>query len=241
MNLNVLWNKDNYLEFIDYLYTLQDIKYRDFHKKIIMYDKVIGIRTDILKSIAKGISLGNYESYFKVNKSDYYEPIMIEGLVIGYLKIDFSIIIEYINNYLQKVTNWAHIDLLVSNLKIINKYDKDGFKYAKELIHNKNNNYKRCGIVILLNYFLNDNYIDKVLEVISKIKSNDYYVKMAISWLYSLAYIKYKEKTLIYIINIKDEFVYNKTLSKIIDSKKISKEEKEFIKSLKREKKKIGS
>ena len=64
---------------------------------------------------------------------------------------------------------------------------------------------------------------------------------MGVSWLMSIAYIKFKEKTLLYLVNIKDDFIYNKTLSKIIDSKRISKEEKLFIKSLKREKKKIGS
>lgn len=241
MNLNIEWNKNNYLEFIDYLKTLQDIKYRDFHKKIILNDNVIGIKTDILKKIAKEISKGDYESYFKYNNSDYYEPIMIEGLIIGYLKCDFEILISYINNYLSKVNNWAHIDLLVSNLKIIKKYEKVGFSYAKKLIHNKNTYYKRCGIIILLDYYLNDKYIDKVLDIVSKINANDYYVKMGISWLISIAYIKYKEKTLLYLVNIKDDFIYNKTLSKIIDSKRISKEEKLFIKSLKREKKKIGS
>ena len=80
-----------------------------------------------------------------------------------------------------------------------------------------------------------------VLDIVSKINANDYYVKMGVSWLMSIAYIKFKEKTLLYLVNIKDDFIYNKTLSKIIDSKRISKEEKLFIKSLKREKKKIGS
>lgn len=240
MNLNIVWNKDIYLEFINYLNTLQDIKYRDFHKKIIMYEEVIGIKTLILKKIAKEISLGDYKGYFKYNNSTYYEPIMIEGLIIGYLKDDFNDIISYINNYLNKVTNWAHIDLLVSNLKILKKYDKEAFIYVKKLIHNKNNYFKRCGVVILLNYYLNDKYIEKVLDIVTKIKSDDYYVRMGISWLLSLAYIKYKEKTLLYIINIKDDFIYNKTLSKIIDSKKISKEEKEFIISLKRQNKKNG-
>ena len=57
---------------------------------------------------------------------------------------------------------------------------------------------------------------------------------MGIAWLMSVAYIKYKEKTLVYIVNLKDDFIYNKTLSKIIESNRISKEEKEFIKSLKK-------
>ena len=81
------------------------------------------------------------------------------------------------------------------------------------------------------------------MEVVSKIKTDDYYVKMAIAWLMSISYIKYKEKTLIYLVNLEDNFTYNKTLSKIVDSKRISDKEKKFIKSLKRKeskKEKIG-
>ena len=59
---------------------------------------------------------------------------------------------------------------------------------------------------------------------------------MAISWLMSISYIKYKEKTLIYLVNIKNDFIYNKTISKVVDSRKISKKEKDFIKTLRRKK-----
>ena len=241
MDFAITWNEDKYKELLNYLDSIKDNKYKEFHKKIIMNDNVIGIKTDILKSIAKNISKGDYESFIKVNKSNLYELIMIEGLVIDYLKLSFDDLIPYIENYLKKVNNWAHIDLFVSNFKIIKKYPKEGFKYAKKLIHSKNNYNKRCGIIILLDYYLCDLYIDKVLEIVSKIKSNDYYVRMGVSWLISTSYIKYKEKTLVYLVNIKDDFIYNKSLSKIIDSKRISKEEKTFIKSLKRDNKKIGA
>ena len=90
----------------------------------------------------------------------------------------------------------------------------------------------------MLNYYLHDEYIDKVLDLVSKIKSDDYYVKMAMSWLMSISYIKYKEKTLVYLVNIKDEFVYNQALNKIVDSRRISDDEKKFIKNLKRVKEK---
>ena len=61
---------------------------------------------------------------------------------------------------------------------------------------------------------------------------------MAIAWLMSISYIKYKEKTLIYLVNIQDDFIYNKTISKIIDSRLINKDEKDFLKTLKRKTKK---
>lgn len=237
------WDEDKYQEFLIYLNSLQDTKYQEFQKKIIVCDNLIGIKTSELKKIAKEIAKGNYEKFIRHNNSLIYEPIMIEGFIYGYLKITFQELTEYLSKYLEKVNNWAHVDLLVSSLKIFNKNQEVGFKYAKKLIHSKNNWIKRCGIIILLNYYLHDIYIDKTLEIVSKIKTDDYYVKMAIAWLMSISYIKYKEKTLIYLVNIEDNFIYNKTLSKIIDSRRISNDEKNFIKSLKKnsKKEKIGA
>lgn len=243
MNLSCSWNQDNYQEFINYLYSIQDKKYQDFQIKIVAVDNLIGVKTLELKKIAKEISKGNYQEFIKVNKSNLYEPIMIEGFLYGYIKMSFNELVPYLNKYLLKVNSWAHVDSFVSNLKIFKKEPVLGFKYAKKLIHSKNNWIKRTGIIILLNYYLHDTYIDKTLELVSKMKSDDYYVKMAIAWLISVSYIKYKEKTLIYLVNIEDTFTYNKAISKIVDSRRVSKEEKDFIKSLKRKedkKEKIG-
>lgn len=243
MNFSSTWNETKYQDFLSYLDTLQDKKYQEFHSKIIISKDLIGIKTNELKKIAKEIAKGDYQTFIKYNHSNLYEPIMIEGFLYSYLKIPFQDLIEYLNNYLKKINNWAHVDLLVSSLKIFNKNQEEGFKYAKKLIHSKNNWIKRCGIIIMLNYYLHDIYIDKTLEIVSKIKTDDYYVKMAIAWLVSIAYIKYKEKTLIYLVNIEDNFIYNKTLSKIIDSRRISNDEKNFIRTLKRssKKEKIGA
>ena len=104
----------------------------------------------------------------------------------------------------------------------------------KKLLKSKNNFSKRFGLIILLNYYLHDIYIDKTLELVSNLKTDDYYVSMAISWLIASSYIKYQEKTLIYLVNIKNDFIYNKAISKIIDSRQISKKEKDFVKTLKR-------
>jgi len=237
MNLSS-FSVEKYQEFLKYLYSLQDLKYRDFSKKIVASDNLIGIRSNQLKKIAKEISQGDYNSFILNNDSNLYETIMIEGYLIGYLKLSFSDLVPYINSYLLKVNTWSHIDSFVSNLKIFNNAGREGFLFAKRLTHNKKTYFKRCGIIILLNYYLHDMYIDKVLDIVSAIKSKDYYVNMAISWLMSTAYIKYKEKTLVYLVNLENDFVYNKTLSKIIESRKVDENEKKFIKSLKREKKK---
>ena len=236
MNFIGNFDKIKYQELLIYLDTLKDIKYQKFQKKIVVYDDVIGVRCDDLKSIAKEISKCDYKGFIENNQSLTYELVLIEGLMYGYLKIPFNELKDYLNNYLSKIRSWGQVDSVVSNLKIFKKEQKQGFIYTKKLVHSKNNFVKRFGIILLLNYFLYDEYIDRVLEIVSKLKSDDYYVKMAIAWLMSISYIKYKEKTLVYLVNIKDDFIYNKTLSKIIDSRRIDRKEKEFIRSLKRKK-----
>lgn len=236
MDFTCNFDKNKYQELIKYLNSLKDIKYQEFSKNVVVYDDVIGIKVDVLKNIAKEISKNDYKGFIENNISSTYELVLIEGLVYGYLKIPFDELLKYLDKYVLKLVSWGQVDSVVANLKQFKKNDKEGFKYAKNLIHSKKNFIKRFGIIILLDYYLHDIYIDKTLEIVTKIKSDDYYVKMAIAWLMSVSYIKYKEKTLVYLVNLKDDFIYNKTLSKIIDSRRVSLEEKKFIKSLKRDK-----
>ena len=85
-----------------------------------------------------------------------------------------------------------------------------------------------------LDYYLKEEYIDKILEQINNITSKDYYVQMAIAWLVSIAYIKQKEKTEKFLKNNKlDKFTQNKSISKICESYRITPEEKERVKKYK--------
>ena len=93
----------------------------------------------------------------------------------------------------------------------------------------------RVSLMILNAHYINYEYIDRIFKYVNTIKSNHYYVKMGIAWLISTCYIKYKNKTLEYLKNAKlDDFTYNKSLQKIIESKRVSNEEKCALRQLKR-------
>lgn len=218
-----IWTINDYEEFIKYLYSLQDLKYREFHKKLIVSDDLIGIRTPQLKKIARSISKGNYKSFFEVQKLELYEEKIIRGFIIGYID---NPIAEF-NKFVPYMDNWAICDLTVSNMK--------WFKNNKDLdLIDKYIN-KRVGYVILLNYFIDIKYLDYIYDYCDRSNTQEYYVKMAISWLLSICYINYKEETLSYLKRAKiDKFIYNKTLQKIIESNKISKEEKDCLRKMKK-------
>ncbi len=223
-----------YDDFIKYLYTLEDIKYRDFNKKIILKDNIIGIRTDKLKYIARLISKNDYNKFIALNKHKLYEENLLHGLLLGYIKLDFNELIPLIDKFLPFIDNWAICDLTVSNLKIFKNNKELGLKEIKKYLKNSNTWINRFGYVLLLNYYVEDKYIDFIFKSINNYK-DEYYVKMAISWLISICYIKYKDKTLEFLKNNKlDKFTYNKSIQKIIESSRVSIDEKNMLRTMKK-------
>lgn len=235
MNLEKInWNKDNYNKFINYLFTLQDTKYKEFHSKLILSNNLIGIRTPILKEIAKKISKGDYKTFIKLNKHEIYEETIIHGLIIGYLS-NFNESLNMLDNFIPYVDNWAINDIVCANMKMFKKYQEIGFNKILNYIESNNPFQIRIGIVLLLDFYINDKYIDKIFDIVDNIKNDNYYVRMASAWLLSICYIKYKEKTYNYLLNNNlDKFTFNKTISKICDSKRVDIKDKEKLKKIRK-------
>ena len=226
------WTKKDYQEFIKYLFLIKEEKYQKFQQNIIPNKDIIGIRTNKLKQIAKEISKGNYQEFLSIMKNNYYEENILYGLILTNIN-DPNILIPYLNKYILIIDNWASCDLTISNLKIV-KNNKDIF--YKYIIDNINNNYsyaRRFCYVLLLNYYIEEQYLDTIFKLCN-IKNNDYYVNMSIAWLISICYINYKEQTINYLKNNElNKFTYNKALQKIIESKQVNNNEKSLLKQFK--------
>ena len=212
--------------------------YKLFHKKICHTKyEILGVKIPILRKISKDL-LKKYNYQDIVNNLDlkYYEHIMIYGFIIANVKVSYEEKIKLIDNYLPFIDNWAICDTFISELKFINKYKQEFLEYTLSLLYSDKEYYLRFGIVVLLDYYINDEYIDKVLNKMLEIKSDFYYVKMAISWCLSICLIKHFDKTIDFLTinkNKFDEWTYNKALQKGIESYRISKDNKVLLKSMK--------
>lgn len=236
MNFDNFDFKNNYNNFLEFLYSKRDTKYLEFHSKLLK-DKtnLIGIRVPILKEIAKKISKGDYLSFFQNNTHNTYEEKMIHGLVIGYLNISFKELLKELDLFIPYVDNWAINDVVCANLKAFKKYPKEGYTYIQKLLKDKNSWYIRFGLVLLLDFYINEDYIDNILDIANNIKSTDYYVQMANAWLISICFIKFEEKTYQFLLNNElDDFTFNKSISKICDSYRVEKLVKEELRKLRR-------
>lgn len=218
------------------LFEKQDLKYKEFHSSLCPnVDKIIGVRVPELRKMAKDIAIQDYAQFLEQAKDEYYEELVLQGLVIGYAKISIEETFKYLEKFVPKINSWAVCDTTCSNLKITKKHMQEMWKFLEQFINSKNEYEIRFALVMYLNYFLTDEYIDEILQKIDKITSKEYYVQMAIAWLLSFAYIKQKEKTEKYLLqNNLDEFTQNKAIQKICESYRVSNEDKEKMRKYKK-------
>jgi len=233
MNLSKnTWDKKDYKNFINYLFTINENQYKQFQEKIIPNKQIIGIRTNKLKKIAKEIYIGNYQEFINQIEDNYYEENILYGLILTNIR-DLNTLLKYLDKYILIIDNWSSCDLTVSNLKIVAKHKDIFFKYILDNISNNHPYTKRFCYVLLINYYLEKKYLNTIFKLCN-LQNDDYYVNMSIAWLISICYIKHPKETIEYLKNNKlNKFTYNKSLQKIIESTQITKEEKTIIKNMK--------
>ena len=232
--INLYWNKEIYIKYLDYLISIKEDKYKVFSSKLTKTKyKILGIRIPILRSIAKNILKSDITSFLENNTFTYFEEVMIYGLVISNIK-DENLFNKYFYTYLDLIDNWALCDTFCSSLK---RFKKDN-KYFIECLNllNSNKEYHiRVGIVSILNYYINKDNLYVIFKNINKIKIDTYYVNMAISWLLCEMFIDYKEETIKYIKECNlNNFIVNKTIQKIRESYRVNKNDKEYLLKFKR-------
>ena len=224
------------------LLQLGDKKYKEFHSNLCPGDNktknMIGIRIPILREYAKKlIKEYKIEQLLKQIDNYYYEEIMLQGMLIGLSKDDFSKIKNYIENFVPKIDNWAVCDTFCAGLKITKKYKKEMWNLIQKYLKSDKEYELRFGIVMILDYFIDEEYLQKDFEIFDSIniKNNDYYVQMAIAWAISEALAKFYNDTIKYLKECTlDKFTYNKAIQKAIESYRINVEQKEFLKKLKK-------
>lgn len=226
-----VWNKKTYDEYVNYLKSIKDEKYQEFHQNLVLNSKyqILGIRLPIMRKIAKEIAKNNAIDFLNIVEDKYYEEVMIEGLVIASLK-DEETFYKYHQKYITKIDNWALCDTYCNSIKIIRKYEDKYFNEALNLSLQENEFEARVGLIIILSHFVKKENLKKIFKDLDKIKSNKYYINMAEAWLLCDMFIKYKDETIAYFKNNKlNKFTINKAISKIHDSYRVTKEDKEYI------------
>ena len=183
----------------------------------------------------KKIGKDNPEEYLKNPEEDYYEELMLQALVIANLKIDLEKKKEYIINFVPKINCWAVCDSFCAGLKDADKNLEFFWKIISKYFKSKKEYEIRFAVVMLLDHYVKEEYVNEIFKVIDNIKNEEYYVEMGIAWLVAELYIKFPKQTMKYLKNCNlNKFTYNKALQKARESYRVSKEEKEILNKMKK-------
>lgn len=220
-----------YKEIENYFKELSNKDRQIFNKRIINTEYYIhGLRNDEIRKALKLID--DYDAFLKIKDFESYEMMFLYSEVIAELK-DTSKMIEYLRGFLPLVDNWAIIDNLGSRLKKIDKTLM--LEYVKECLDSDHEFIKRFGVVMFINRYLEEEYLDLFFDYFDRIDKSQYYVMMAVAWAIASAYVRYKDRTLEYLDNnCLDDLTFNKAISKLNDSYKLTREEKEMLRKKRR-------
>ena len=241
MNFDIVIKDENsYQEFLTFLKSISKAETIEDHERHVAIintkQEVICISMANIRKIAKTISKTSAEKFLNISQAkDYkdqiFEETLIEGIVIAQLK-NVNDQIERFKKWVYKIDNWATCDSVVSSLKILkNKPSEEFYGFFRDLCFSAHEFVSRFGIVVLMTIYLNAAHIDDILDICRLVKSEQFYVNMALAWLLSYTYVKFKEKTTnLFKEKCLSKFVQNKAISKCRDSFRVSKEDKEVLK-----------
>ncbi|MDD2434206.1 MAG: DNA alkylation repair protein [Bacilli bacterium] len=229
------WTKELGQEFQKYLLTLaRSQDKRDWEQRVINTNyPCLAILSKDVSRIIKEIKKGNFREFLDLKLRDYHVNIIINGVLITYIP-DFKTMVKYLDDYLTSVDNWATVDTL--NFKIKPNNEKAYYQLAQRYLKSKAPFTRRMGLSILLQFVKDPAYLDDIYAVLDGLsEEKEYYVNMMGAWLLCEAFVKHRDETLAYFKRNKtNSFICNKGISKCHDSFRVSKEDKELLKSFRK-------
>ena len=221
----------------DGLFALKDENYRRFHAKLIPdipIDNIIGVRTPVLRKYAKEVAkLPEANIFLESLPHSYYEENNLHGALLSLLyPKDIIAFMEQLERFLPYVDNWATCDML--SPKIFKKHLPYVYERVQKWLQSDAVYTIRFGIVTLLGFYLDNAFEPEMLQLVANVRSEEYYVNMAVAWYFSMALVKQYDATLPYIQNrVLEPWTHNKSIQKAIESRRIPEETKAYLRGLK--------
>lgn len=221
-----IWTQKDYADLVSYLYSVADERYRDFNKKLIPDEtNIIGIRIPMLRDIAKKISKGDIGSFLKCDKGNTNEERILEGLVMASKRCGYDELLADMLRFASGIKNWAVCDTV--KFKGASKYKEYLIKDIDLFLLSQNPWLQRYGFKVLMELYLEDEYIDFVLNRVVTVHSDFYYLQMMQGWLIATAAIKFADKIFELFKSGKlSSSVQNIAIQKMRESRRISDEDK---------------
>ncbi len=217
------------------LFELRDIKYKEFHSKLIPNiepDRVIGVRTPQLRKLARELAGGDTAKHFiKLLPHEYYEENNLHGAIISLFK-EYDRAVVAVNDFLPYVDNWATCDML--SPKVFKKHTSELIGRIEEWLGSEHEYTVRFGIKMLMELYLDEKFDTTYSDMVAAVRRDEYYIKMMAAWYFATALAKQYDCAVKYIEQRRlDAWTHNKSIQKAIESYRVTDEHKKYLRTLK--------
>ena len=217
------------------LFALQDKTYREFHSKLMPdtdKEAVIGIRIPVLRKFAREFARRpEARELLQQLPHQYYEENNLHMMLISAEK-DYEKCLAEVERFVPYIDNWATCDMPAP--KCFAKHKQELLPKVKEWIASEKTYTIRYGIDLLMALYLDEDFQPEYLELAASVVSEEYYVKMVIAWYFATALAKQWDSTIPYIEQRRlSDGVHRKTIQKAVESYRITKEQKDYLRTLK--------
>lgn len=214
---------------------LADKKYQEFSSGLVPGCKnMLGCRIPALRILAKEIAKSDFRYYLEHALDDCFEETMLQGFVIGYAKMDITERLSFAKMFIPKITDWSINDGFCSTFKAATKNRDEVWQFLLPYAQSDKEFEVRVAAVMYMDYFLTDEYIDRVLEKLFLMKQDDYYAMMGIAWALATAYAKFPKETEKALDWEWPKETFNKAIQKMCESYRVSEEDKRKLRKRKK-------
>ena len=220
----------------DQLLELCEPKYMKFTSALMPgVENVLGIRLPLLRKIAREIAAGDWRAYLAQAGDFYFEERMLQGMVISYARCDPAEKLEHVARFIPKIDNWAVCDCFCWRLKAAERQPM--WEFIRPRFRSEAEYEVRFAVVMALGNFVDQAHLEDLLQLLDGIRHEAYYARMGVAWAVLVCYIKFPERTHAWLESCSlDDWTFNKSLQKIVESYRVSDAAKQQIRTMKRRK-----
>lgn len=218
------------------LEALAEPGYREFASSLIPnIDNLLGVRLPALRRIALELARGDWRAWLRQAENDHFEETMLQAMVIGYGDMDAEERLRHIAAFVPRIDNWSVCDRFCLGLKFAAVNQASVWAFIQPYLKSEREYDVRFGVVMLLEHFIDEQYIAETLRLLDGVRHEGYYAKMAVAWAVSICYVKFPALTEDYLAHSAlDDFTFNKALQKIGESFRVDASAKARVRAMRR-------
>ncbi len=189
---------------------------------------LLGVRLPALRRVARSLARQYGPGALELPGDTYFEEIMLKGMILGYLPGGAGELWPLVEWFVPQIGDWSVCGSFCAGLKLARREPEEVFRRIRPYFDDPRPYAVRFACVMSLMYYLDPAHLPLVLEHLRQVRREEYYVKTAVAWALSMAYVQDAAQAapVIRALHQEDPEIARMAVRKIRESRQVSPEGK---------------